>query len=69
MRYTFGASGVIERLEVLALPDDVKSLFGDLHNCQDVLPLVLFTDHEFVVGSNSNSAAVANETNERDIAL
>jgi len=69
MRYTFGASAVLEGFEVFALPDDVELLFGNLHNSHHVLPFVLFANQEFVLGGEDNPAAFADQTNEGHLAL
>jgi hypothetical protein len=69
MGYTFGSLGVVEGLDVFALPDHVESLFGEIHVCQDILPFVLFANEEFVLGSAGNSAAFADQTNESYFAL
>ena len=69
MRYTFGSSRVVEGADVLALPDHVESLFGNIHKGHHILPFVLFAKEEFVLGSERKSATFANETNERHIAL
>ena len=69
MGYTFGSLGVVERFDVFALADHMEPLFGNIHICQDILPLVLFAKEEFVLGSESKSAALANEPNEGYLAL
>ena len=69
MGYTFGASMVVERSDVFALADHLKSLFSNIYICQDILPFVLFADEELVLGGESNPAARANETNEGHLAL
>ena len=69
MGYTFGSLGVVEGLDVLALPDHVESLFGEIHVCQNILPFVVFADQEFILGGESNSAALTNETAGREDAI
>ena len=51
------------------LPDHLEPLVCDVHDCRDILPLVLFANEEFILGGESNSAALTNETNERHMAL
>ena len=64
-----GQSRVVEGLDVFALPNDVEPLLGDIHDCHDIVPFVLFANQELVPGGERNSAALANETNECDVAL
>jgi hypothetical protein len=63
MGSTFGWLGVVERFDVFALADHLKSLFGNIYICHDILPFVLFADEELVLGGEGNPAALANETN------
>ena len=54
---------------MLAPADYIESLLGNIHHCQNVVPLVLFANEELVPGGESNSAALADETNEGHLAL
>ena len=54
---------------MLALPDDMESLFSDIHDGYHILPLVLFANQEFVLGGEGNSATFANQTKEGHVAL
>jgi len=54
---------------VFSLADHTESFLGDLHDCPHILPFVLFANEELVIGGECNSAALANETNERHVAL
>ena len=54
---------------MFALADHLKSLFGNIYICHDIVPFVLFADEELVLGGEGNPAALANETNEGHLAL
>jgi hypothetical protein len=54
---------------VFALPDQMESSLCDIHNSHDILPFVLLAKEEFVFGGECNSAALADQTNEGDVAL
>ena len=54
---------------MFTLPDHMESLFSDIHVRQDILPFVRFAKEEFVLGGESKSATLANETNEGHLAL
>ena len=69
MRSTFGSSMVVEGTDVFALADDVELLFCNIYVCQDIVPLVLFANQEFVIGGHGDLAALANETDEGHVAL
>lgn len=69
MRYTFGWLGVVESFDVFALADHMQPPFGNIHNSLHILPFVLFANEEFVLGGESNSAALANEPKEGHMAL
>jgi hypothetical protein len=68
MRYTFGRSMVVKRANVFALPEHLELLFGNIYICHHILPFILFANQEFVLGSESNPATLANEPKEGDLA-
>jgi hypothetical protein len=69
MRYTFGVSTIVKGPNLFTLADHIQFFSGNIYVCHDILPFVLFANEEFVLGSESNPAAFANETNEGYIAL
>src|SRR5512144_1419663 len=54
---------------MFALASHIQSFSGDIYNCHDILPFVLFANEELVVGGYCYSAALADETNEGHLAL
>ena len=54
---------------MFALPEHLQPPFGNIHNSLHVLPFVLFANQEFVLGGESDPAALANETKEGHLAL
>ena len=69
MRYTLCLSTVVEGSDVFGLATHMEPLFGDIHVCNNILPIVPFANEEFVLGGEGHSAAFANETNEGHVAL
>lgn len=50
---------------MLALAAHTESFLGDIHDCPYIVSFVLFANEELVIGGERNSAALANQTNER----
>jgi hypothetical protein len=69
MRYTFGASAVVEGFEVFVSANHMEPLFSNIYVCHHILPSVLFANQEFILGGESDPATFANETNEGYVAL
>ena len=69
IRYTFGSSTVVKGSDMLALADHIQFFSGNIHNSHNVLPFVFFANEELVPSGHGNSAALANETNEGQLAL